>query len=75
MNVKDLDPLMKTYEVVGGRGRILGRKEVSGYYKPMRGKRICSFEELRYKAEPPWMRLEVAEIIGRTIIVKEEKNG
>lgn len=73
MTVKELDPYIKSYEVVGRCGRILGRKSSSGYLKSMKSKRICSIEDLKYKAEPPWMRLEVKEIIGHSIIVKEKE--
>lgn len=70
ITVADLDPIMPRYDVLTVGGRKLGEKRPEyGYMKPEYGKdgrriggKWCSFEKRKYKATPPWLKCEVAEI-------------
>lgn len=83
ITVSDIDPLMPRYHVLTERGRELGEKiKGFGYVKPRydsRGRRIGgkwdSYELRKYKATPPWFKLQITEIrsggYGLEVYVKE----
>ncbi len=84
ITVADIDPLMPHYHVLTIEGgRELGSKSKEfEYMKPeydSRGRRVGgkwgSFESRKYKATPPWFKLQVAEIriggYGLGVYVKE----
>ena len=84
MIVKDLDPLMNWYRVAVTHnpeaaypsGRFIGEKTQPGVYRRPERSRHESYLDTQYKAQPPWMTMEVVKICNNTIFVKErKKNG
>lgn len=73
MQVKDLDPLMKRYDVVVVGGKIIGTKSYDGKYRRPFKRKSDNYDNTIYKSTPPWMSFEAVEITHNTIWVKDRK--